>query len=132
MPVSDIMTRKLITVTPQRTVGELQPLFALHRIHHLLVVHEGKLVGVVSDRDVLRSISPFANTQAAEQKDAFTLSRKAHQIMNKNVVSVTSTTSIRDACATLLDNGKSLLPVIDDGKLIGVLSWKDILKHFLT
>lgn len=131
MPVADIMTRKLVAVAPQRAVGDLQPLFTLHRIHHLLVVEEGKLLGIISDRDVLRSISPFANTPAAEQKDSFTLSRKAHQIMNKNVVSVNSTASIRDACATLLDNGKSLLPVIDDGKLVGVLSWKDILRHFL-
>lgn len=131
MPVSEIMTRKLITVAPHTTVQELQPLFKKHRLHHLLVVENHKLLGIVSDRDVLRNISPFAHTSAADKKDVFTLSRKAEQIMNKNIVSVGPQTGIREACAMLLDNGVSLLPVIDSSGLIGVLSWKDILRHFL-
>lgn len=131
MPVADIMTRKLITVAPHLTVGELQPLFKRHRLHHLLVVEDHKLLGIVSDRDVLRNISPFAHTAAAEKKDTFTLSRKAEQIMNKNIISVGPQAGIREACAILLDNGVSLLPVIDSSGLIGVISWKDILRHFI-
>jgi acetoin utilization protein AcuB len=132
MPVADIMTRKLITVPPDLSIGELQPLFKQHRIHHLLVVENNKLLGVISDRDVLRSISPFARTSAADEKDNYTLSRKAHQIMSKKIISVSSDMNLRDACARLLDNGVSLLPVIDNKKLVGVLSWKDILRYFLN
>lgn len=131
MPVADIMTSKLITVAPHLTVGELQSLFKKYRIHHLLVVQDHELLGVISDRDVLRNISPFARTSAAEKKDTFTLSRKAEQIMNRNIVSVSPQSGIREACSVLLDNNVSLLPVIDNGELIGVLSWKDILRHFI-
>lgn len=131
MPVSDIMTSKLITVSPQLTIGELHPMFKKYGIHHLLVVADHLLIGIVSDRDVLRNISPFVFTSASEKKDEFTLTRKAEQIMTKNLITVTPDTSISEACATLLKNGVSLLPVLDDQQLVGVVSWKDILKYFL-
>lgn len=131
MPVADIMTRRLITVSPDLSIGELQPMFKQFRIHHLLVVEDSQLLGVISDRDVLRNISPFANTSAADKKDAFTLTRRAHQIMSTQLITVESKTGIRDACETLLKGQVSLLPVVDDGKLVGVVSWKDILRYFI-
>lgn len=131
MPVADIMTRKLISVAPDLSIGELQPMFNQFHIHHLLVVEEGHLVGVISDRDVLRNVSPFAHTAAAERKDDFTLTRKAHQIMSKNLATVSSQMGIRDACDVMLRSGVSLLPVVDHGKLVGVLSWRDILRYFI-
>lgn len=131
MPVADIMTRKLITVAPELSIGEIQPMFKRYGIHHLLVVEDTVLVGVISDRDVLRNISPFVNTTAADKKDEFTLTRKAHQIMTTELVTVDSKSGIRDACETLLKGGVSLLPVVDQGKLVGVLSWKDILRYFI-
>ena len=131
MPIADIMTRKLITVSPELSIGELQPMFKQFRIHHLLVVENGHLLGVISDRDVLRNISPFVYTNAEEKKDSFTLTRKAHQIMSTQLVTVESKMGIRDACDQLLKGGVSLLPVVDNGKLVGVVSWKDILRYFI-
>ncbi len=131
MPISDIMTRKLVTVSPSDTLRTLQPLFKQYGIHHLLVVEENKLLGVISDRDVLRNLSPFVNTAAQDEKDDFLLNRQAHQIMAKRIISITPEAGIRDACEVLLDKRVSLLPVIKDGHLQGVVSWKDILRHFL-
>jgi len=131
MPVADIMTRKLITIAPDISLGEIQPMFSHFRIHHLLVMEDGLLVGVISDRDVLRNVSPFAHTNAAEKKDDFTLTRKAHQVMSKDLITVSSKTGIRDACEVMLKGGVSLLPVVDHGNLVGVLSWKDILRYFI-
>lgn len=131
MPIADIMTRKLITVSPELSIGELQPMFKQFHIHHLLVVEDRRLVGVISDRDVLRNVSPFVHTSAEEKKDSFTLTRKAHQIMSTKLVTVESKMGIRDACDHLLKGGVSLLPVVDHGKLVGVVSWKDILRYFI-
>lgn len=131
MPIADIMTRKLVTVSPSLSIGELQPMFHQFHIHHLLVVEDDRLVGVISDRDVLRNISPFVHTAAEEKKDSFTLTRKAHQIMSTQLVTVESKMGIRDACELLLQGGVSLLPVVDNGKLVGVVSWKDILRYFI-
>jgi acetoin utilization protein AcuB len=131
MPIADIMTRKLITIAPDLAISELQPMFRQFDIHHLLVVEEGRLVGVVSDRDVLRNVSPFVHTLAEDKKDSFTLTRKAHQIMSTQLVTVESTAGIRSACERLLNGGVSLLPIVDNGKLVGVVSWKDLLRYFI-
>jgi len=131
MPIADIMTRKLITISPELSIGEIQPMFQQFNIHHLLVVEDARLVGVISDRDVLRNISPFVNTAAEDKKDSFTLTRKARQIMSTGLVTVESKMGIRDACDLLLKNKVSLLPVVDEGKLVGVVSWKDILRYFI-
>ena len=131
MPISDIMTTTLVTVGPEQTVGELEPLFRQHGIHHLLVVDEGKLLGVISDRDVLRNLSPFVNTTAEDDKDAFLLGRKAHQIMRKQLVTIEPSAGIREACQVILEGKVSLLPVTENNTLVGVVSWKDILGFFL-
>jgi len=131
MPIADIMTRKLITISPELSIGEIQPMFRQFHIHHLLVVEDARLVGVISDRDVLRNVSPFVNTAAEDKKDSFTLTRKARQIMSTGLVTVESKMGIRDACDLLLKNKVSLLPVVDEGKLVGVVSWKDILRYFI-
>lgn len=131
MPISDIMTTKLITIAPTATIAEIEPMFKQHRIHHLLVVSEQGLLGIVSDRDVLRNLSPFANTSAQDDKDAFLLNRKAQQIMSKRLVAIHPDAGIREACKVLLDNRVSLLPVVGDKKLVGVVSWKDILRYFV-
>lgn len=131
MPIADIMTRKLITISPDLAISELQPMFKQFRVHHLLVMEEGRLVGVVSDRDVLRNVSPFVHTTAEDKKDSFTLTRKAHQIMSTQLVTVESTMGIRDACERLLNGGVSLLPIEENGKLVGVVSWRDMLRYFI-
>jgi len=131
MPVADIMTRQVITISPELSIGEIRPMFNRFQIHHLLVVEDGKLVGLISDRDVLRAISPFVDTSAEDQKDSFTLTRKARQIMATQLLTVESQEGIRDACNRLLEGKVSLLPVVDKGKLVGVVSWKDVLRHFI-
>jgi acetoin utilization protein AcuB len=131
MPVADIMTRKLVTVSPDLSIAEIQSMFSQFQIHHLLVVEEGKLIGLISDRDVLRSVSPFVNTAAEEKKDSFTLTRKARQIMSTQLVTVESKLGIREACDLILQRQVGLLPVVDEGKLIGVVSWRDMLRYFI-
>lgn len=131
MPVAEIMTRKLITVSPELSIAEIQPMFTQFHLHHLLVVEEGKLLGIISDRDVLRNVSPFVHTSAEDKKDSFTLTRKARQIMTTDVVTVESKLGIRDACELLLQKKVGLLPVMDGDKLVGVVSWRDILSYFI-
>ncbi len=131
MAIADIMTRKLITVSPDLSIGELQPMFKQFHIHHLLVVEDGRLLGVISDRDILRNISPFVHTTAEEKKDSFTLTRKAHQIMSTQLVTAAPTLGIREACSQLLKSGVNILPIVENDKLVGVVSWRDILRYFI-
>lgn len=134
MSIAKVMTTRLISVKATDTVGRMFEILEKLPIHHLLVVEDGHLLGVVSDRDVLRNISPFANTKAEEAKDRFTLQRQAKQIMNKNPATVKVNQGIREAAAIMLERNATLLPVLDeDGDLlIGVLSWKDVMRFIVS
>ena len=132
MSIKKMMTTRLITVSPTDTVGRLSEIFAKLPIHHVLVVEEDKRIGVVSDRDVLRNISPFVNTKAEEAKDTFTLSRQAKQIMSKKPVTIRVDRPVREAGKLMLETKVSLLPVVDENEqLIGVLSWKDVMRFIV-
>lgn len=132
MAVANIMTRTLITVTQETTVKEMQTLLDKYPIHHLLVTENNKLVGVVSDRDILHIISPYLNTKVESEKDLFTLTRTASQLMLRDPVSIKPNASIRDAARHFIENKVSLLPVVnDDGEAIGVLSWKDVMRYII-
>ncbi len=132
MAVNDIMTKSLITVNPDTTVKEMQETLNSNNIHHLLVSDQGKLVGIVSDRDILRIISPYLNTRVETEKDLYTLTRTASQLMKKQPITITESTSIRDAARSLIENKVSLLPVVNsDGEAIGVLSWKDVMRYIM-
>lgn len=132
MSIKKMMTTRLITVSPTDTVGRLSEIFAKLPIHHVLVVEADKLIGVVSDRDVLKNISPFVNTKAEEAKDTFTLSRQAKQIMSKKPVTIRVDRPVREAGKLMLEKKVSLLPVVDENEqLIGVLSWKDVMRFIV-
>ncbi|MDO6424230.1 CBS domain-containing protein [Saccharophagus degradans] len=132
MSIKKMMTTRLITVSPTDTVGRLSEIFAKLPIHHVLVVEADKLIGVVSDRDVLRNISPFVNTKAEEAKDTFTLTRQAKQIMSKKPVTIRVDRPVREAGKLMLEKKVSLLPVVDENEqLIGVLSWKDVMRFIV-
>ena len=131
MPISDLLTTKLVTIKTSQTLREIEPMVARHRIHNLLVMEGVRLVGLVTDRDLFRNLSPFVHTQVADERDAFLLERTAGQIMNKQLVIIEPHAGIRDACRLMLEEAVSLLPVVEDGKLVGVVSWKDILRYFL-
>jgi acetoin utilization protein AcuB len=132
MAVDKIMTTGLITVSPEHNVEHMQNLLNSHAIHHLLVVENGSLLGVISDRDILRIISPFVNTKVESEKDRFTLTRKAHQIMRRKPITIKASASLRDAARSLVENKISLLPVVDEAEnLVGVLSWKDVMRYIM-
>lgn len=132
MPVSDIMTTDLITITPAHTVGDMYSIFKSKPLHHLLVIEGGKLIGIVTDREVLKVLSPFINSKHEASRDQLTLSYTARQLMKKQPATIKPNASVRAAAQSILDNNVFLLPVVDnDEKLIGVLSWKDVLRYII-
>lgn len=132
MAVAKIMSRTLICAKHTDTLDTMRHLMKKHGIHHLLVLKENTLVGVISDRDILKMLSPYVGTKVESEKDSFTLNRQAHQIMSKTLVTITPKASIRDAARIYLEAGVSLLPVVDENNQpLGVISWKDILAFFV-
>ncbi|HYD01852.1 MAG TPA: CBS domain-containing protein [Phycisphaerales bacterium] len=124
-----VMTQELVTVGPDDTLADVREIFDTHCFHHLLVVEHRKVIGVISDRDLLKHLSPFVGKLSERAQDAFTLQRKAHQVMSRNVVSIGADTDLSQATRLMLDHGVSCLPVIDERQHpIGLVTWRDLLK----
>ena len=133
MTVGEIMSKKVITVQMDNTLKQIKELFLKHRFHHVLVLEETSLVGIISDRDVLENISPYINTTGAETRDLKTLTKRAHQIMTRSIKSVSKDTSIEEVCQILLAEKFSCLPVLSSSRDIeGIITWRDILKYFIA
>ncbi len=132
MKISSIMTRRVVTVEMDDSLQIISEIFENVKFHHILVVENQKLVGVISDRDFIRALSPFLDTPTEEERDITTLNKKAHQIMNRTPITVDAETSIDEASNLLLENNISCLPVISpQGSVEGIVTWKDILKFHL-
>ncbi len=128
MNVASIMIRKVMTVEMDDSLLAVREIFTNVRFHHLLVAEGQKLVGVISDRDLLGAIPPFSEKGC----DAVALNKKAHQIMSRELITVDAKTSIEQAGNLLLAKNISCLPVVSSqGVVEGILTWKDILNFYL-
>ena len=131
MIVNEIMTTEVITIGMDDTLGQIQKLFEKHKFHHLLIMDE-ELIGIISDRDVLKEISPYVNTLSEDNRSRETLKKKAHQIMTRKPITVELDTLVDDAANIMLKKNISCLPVVSpSGNIEGILSWKDILKFYI-
>ena len=133
MTLGNIMTRQVTTIGMDNTVAAIQKIFERVRFHHLIVVSEDhEVMGVISDRDLLKQLSPYLNTPSEQRRDLSTLQRKAHQIMSRKLVSGSPTTTVKEAAFLLMEQSISCLPILDEnGALVGIVTWKDILRFFL-
>jgi len=112
---------------PLSTVKEI---FDNTKFHHLLVVEGSKLYGIISDRDLLKSLSPNVDAIAATDKDLASLNKKAHQIMMRKLITIDESSSIKDAIELFNNNKISCIPVINtNNEPVGMLSWRDIMKE---
>ncbi|MBL8225341.1 MAG: CBS domain-containing protein [Chromatiales bacterium] len=132
--VGEVMSNRLVTVGMDDTLGVVQMLFRAHQFHHLLVLEGRTLVGVISDRDLLKALSPALGTPNETARDRATLNRHAHQIMTRHPVTVPRDRGIEAAARRMLEAKVSSLPVVateDDDVLVGIVTWKDLLKALL-
>ena len=132
MNVNEIMTTTVITIEMDDTLGQIQKIFEKHKFHHLLIVEDEELIGIISDRDVLKEISPNVNTLSEDSHARKTLQKKAHQIMTRKPITVEPDTIVEGAASIMLKKNISCLPVVSpSGNIEGILSWKDILKYYI-
>jgi acetoin utilization protein AcuB len=131
--IRDIMTSRVVTIEMDDSLEVIREIFKKVRFHHLLVVDNEKLVGVISDRDVLKAISPYVGTMSETDRDRATLNKRAHQIMSHHPVTVRHSCSLQEAAQLMLIRGVSCLPVTTvDGVIQGVVTWKDMVRAVLN
>jgi acetoin utilization protein AcuB len=130
MQLKEIMTQRVVTVELDDTLAVVKEIFDAMKFHHLLVIDAGKkLCGVISDRDLLRALSPHVGTLAENARDAATLKKRVHQIMSRQPVTLTPEAGIGEAMNVFLAHRVSCIPIVDAGfKPVGIVSWRDVLK----
>ena len=130
MKLGEIMTKRVVTVELDDSLATVKQIFDSLRFHHLLVIgSDKKLCGVISDRDLLRAISPYVGTVSENARDSATLKKRAHQIMTRSPVTLGAHASVADAVQLFLNHRVSCIPVVDEGsRAVGIVSWRDILR----
>lgn len=129
-PVAVLMSRRLVTVGMDDSLDLVRKLLRRHDIHHLPVIDSGRLVGIISDRDLLRALSPALGTASETTRDAATLHKRAHQVMSRQLVTVAPEATVAAAVKLLVARKLSCLPVCaPEQQLLGLLSWRDLARH---
>ena len=131
--VVEIMSETVVTVEMDDSLAVIKEIFDNTGFHHLLVVESDKLLGVISDRDLLKALSPNIGTLSETVRDLASLNKRAHQIMTRKAVTLGPDAAIVDAIEIFNTHNISCIPVVDEqNKPVGIISWRDILKTLRT
>jgi acetoin utilization protein AcuB len=130
MTIAKIMSSAPVVVEPKVPLREAYRVMAEHRIRHIPVVSADGLVGVISDRDVREALpSPMSPGEAMEFAAAMDRI-PVWEVMAEEVVTVTPRTSLAEAAHMLAGRKIGCLPVLDAGRLVGIVTETDMLQAF--
>jgi CBS domain-containing protein len=122
MRISDVLRGKgstVATVDPRISVGDLVTQLAKHNVGAMVVVKDGEVVGIVSERDVVRQL---------HERGAALLDAKVSEIMTTSVYTCLPTDSVDSLAATMTERRIRHMPVVVDGRLAGIVSIGDVVK----
>lgn len=128
MVVEDVMTRDVVTLTPEHTLRDAIDLLRSKRIRHLPVVEAQRLVGIVTDRDVKRATPSVLTGVGKDEYDNSLLTIKVSQLMTREPITVPRQSALKSAVEIFINRKVGALPVVDDGHLVGILTEIDILR----
>jgi CBS domain-containing protein len=125
--VRDLMSRNVTTLERNDKLAMADTLMRQERIRHLPVLNDaGRLVGIVSQRDLFFSALVRALGFGAAARDRTLQSIAVKEVMTEDVVTTTPDTSIADAARVMVDRKIGCLPVVDGDALVGILSESDV------
>ncbi len=129
MKISQIMTTKGVTGTPESTRDEAIRLFEAHAFRHLPVVHKGALVSLISERDIAEA----TGWKSAKERKALGLSRPTtvREIMRERVVTLTPEHPVEAAASMMVGKRVGAIPILDKQNLfVGIVTTRDLLAAF--
>lgn len=127
MKVADIMTDHVETLDPDDDIDLASMIMRLDRLRHLPVVEDGRLVGIISDRDILRAQQSSLSGASKEEVRRFNMRIKAREVMTRKVETTSPEASALEAAEILRERGYSCLPVMRDGVVVGIVTPTDFL-----
>ena len=127
--VRDIMTREVVTLFEEDNLVGVEEGMQKFRFRHLPVVDEGRLVGLVTQRDMLRVAASSLEHGAHQKTHKLKESAFVRDVMLRDLVTVREDTPLGDAGLLLWNNKLGCLPVVDDGnRLLGIVTEADFVK----
>ncbi|ALJ05145.1 hypothetical protein APS56_08410 [Pseudalgibacter alginicilyticus] len=130
-PVSDIMIKNVIGLTMSDNIAEVETLFKRHKIKHLPVVSGGVIIGMVSYTDIMRISQAELQSNGRNVDSVVLKNYSVEQVMSKEITTITSDTTIKEATKILANKEFHVLPIVDNGELMGIITTRDLLKYFL-
>lgn len=132
MLVKERMSRHPITVTPETSLFDALRIIRDEKIRRLPVVEDtGKLVGIVSEKDLLYVAPSPATTLSIYEMNYLISKIKIRELMTTNVITVEDDCPLEEAARIMVDNHISGLPVMKDGRLVGMITESDLFRIFL-
>ncbi len=133
MPVQDWMSKDLITVDEDTSIMKASKLMKQNNIRHLPVLHKGKLVGIVSDRELKEATPSKATTLDIHEMYYLLDQITVKSLMAKKLHTITPTATVEKAAAVMMKFNISALPVVDEkGVLEGIIAKGDIFRAFAS
>jgi acetoin utilization protein AcuB len=131
MLVGERMSRPVISVSPDAPIHDVLAMFKKEHIRRAPVLKDGKLVGMISQGDLLNA-SPSPVTTLSVWEMNYLLSKvTVKRVMTKKVITVDSDTPIEEAARIMADNKIGGMPVMNNGKVVGMITETDLFKVFL-
>jgi acetoin utilization protein AcuB len=131
MFVRDVMQTSVVTVTPETTLPEATRLASRRGIRHLPVLEDGKLVGILSDRDLKRAMASPATSLEAHELTYLLDRLTIRQLMTRAVIVIGPMFPIEDAARLMVQEKIGALPVTDGDRLVGIVTETDVLSLFV-
>ncbi|NNL66396.1 MAG: CBS domain-containing protein [Myxococcales bacterium] len=127
-PVRAIMQEKIVTISAHESLSTVEDIMRLGRVRHMPVVSGGKLVGVVSERDLLRNSLSSLSSHRQDERKAFLYAVEIGRVMSQPAIVIDPDASIKQAARTMADAKIGCLPVVLHDELIGLVTETDVLK----
>lgn len=133
IPIAHVMTTNLITVKPTDNIQLVDEIFSAHLIHHIPVVQEGKLVGILSKSDFLRishTLTLLIESKTKEFNEKLFTKLLVEEVMTKQVAMLNPEDPLSVAVGLFKENLFHAIPVVDkDNTLIGLVTTYDLLNY---
>jgi CBS domain-containing protein len=120
--IGDLMTRDVLTVAPEDTLGEAAAKMTDRGVGAAVVSDFGRMIGILSERDIMRAVADRIHSSEA----------RVREWMTADPITATPDTSIEEAGRTMLEHGFRHLPVVEGDRAVGIVSIRDIADHQLA
>ncbi|HKB79141.1 MAG TPA: CBS domain-containing protein [Thermoanaerobaculia bacterium] len=128
MLVRDVMVESVLTVTPEQTLRDALELLQSKRIRQVPVLEDGRLVGIITDRDIKRATPSILSHIDRAEYDGVLDQTLVRQLMTREPMTITPDAPLKSAVKIFISRKVGALPVLEDGVLVGLITQADALR----